>query len=164
MSIDILTQRFIAAEQRDSFVVGAGPGDVPIVANGDSLLCPGTTAVPYFQARDSINILSLGYVLPYGFIPGAGTVPVFNLRYKPFGAAATPMPGIFALNPCTFVNGEMNLGAFVDASGLIVKWQLQCQWSIPLAVSMFNTPAALVGTTQYGYFWAKVEHTLSFVA
>jgi hypothetical protein len=164
--ISIVAQQLeaVAGEQRDSFVVGPGPADVILAsAIGGTGRLTGENVNPtrYFAARDSIRILSMGYTLPYLFGPGAAVPATFQMRGEFAGGGNFPLPGTDGNYLCTFINAEQAMGLFIDGSGITTSWCITCQWpSAGPLVSMFNVPAALVGTTQYGYMWAKVEHTL----
>jgi hypothetical protein len=153
-----------AGEQRDSFVVGAGPADVMLVsAIGGTGRLTGERNTPfrYFAARDSVRILSMGYVLPYSFQLGAAVPASFVFRGEFAGGGNFPLTGVDPNYVCTFVGAEQAMGDFIDGRNISTSWCLTAQW--PLAgplVSMIGVPAALLGSTQYGYMWAKVEHTI----
>lgn len=163
--IDIVAQKNdTSTEERSSFVVGAGPADVVLTPHSNGILSPPMSqAQQFFAPYDSFQILSIGFTLPHGYYLGAGVPSEYSIQGK-YAAGATFQLGAQLKEHCVFVNAEMAFGLWVDARTYKTKFQLTCVWDVPALVNMVGMPAALIGTTQYGYFWCKVAHTLPFIA
>lgn len=154
------------------FIVDVSKLSVPLVHSGAVEPMKNSQGNSLFERGDSMNLISVGLLLPYEFslsgtvqpegeTPEKGSLPEVNLSAMTVQAGQTTyhsFPG-FNHSALPFTDYECSIGAFLDSSEIPLEFELLFTLTRQSCrVSMIGVPSTLDGKYFDVVLFAKIAH------